>query len=335
MKKNLIIAEIGQNHDGSLGLAHSYIDAVANSGADVIKFQMHFADEESTHEDKFRKKFSFKNENRFQYWKRMEFSKEEWFGLIKHAKKKNLLFSCSPFSTKAVDLLKKMKVDLWKIASGEINNFEILNRIVKQKKPLIISTGLSNYKDIKKTTDFLRKKRFKNFILMQCTTKYPSDLKNVGMNVLEIFKKKFNCKVGLSDHTGLIFPSIYGLSQDISALEVHVTFDKEMFGPDIQSSVTIDDLKKIVQFRDAKYLMDNNPIDKNKFAKKNKYNKVLFSKSLSLKKNMLKGEILKKDNLVLKKPGTGLDVSFTKNLVGKKAKKNLSNKNLIFLKDFK
>tara|TARA_B100002051_G_C16585640_1_gene560022 strand:- start:73 stop:759 length:687 start_codon:yes stop_codon:yes gene_type:complete len=228
-----------------------------------------------------------------------------------------------------------MKVDLWKIASGEINNFEILNRIVKQKKPLIISTGLSNYKDIKKTTDFLRKKRFKNFILMQCTTKYPSDLKNVGMNVLEIFKKKFNCKVGLSDHTGLIFPSIYGLSQDISALEVHVTFDKEMFGPDIQSSVTIDDLKKIVQFRDAKYLMDNNPIDKNKFAKKNKYNKVLFSKSLSLKKNMLKGEILKKDNLVLKKPGTGLDVSFTKNLVGKKAKKNLSNKNLIFLKDFK
>ncbi len=334
MKKNLIIAEIGQNHDGSLGLAHSYIDAVASTGADVIKFQMHFADEESTLNDKFRKKFSYKKESRFEYWKRMEFSNDEWFGLIKHAKKKKLLFSCSPFSLKAVELLKKLNVDIWKIASGEINNFEILNKIIKQNKPIIISTGLSNYLEIKKTIGFLNKKKFNNFILMQCTTKYPCDYKSVGINNLDVYKKKFKCDVGLSDHTGSIFPSLYALSKGISALEVHVTFDKEMFGPDIKSSISIEDLKKIVEYRNAKNLMDKNPINKDKFAKKVKYNKKLFSKSLSIKKNMVKGEILEKSNLVLKKPGTGLDYTYSKKLIGRKAKKNINKNYLIFLKDF-
>ena len=170
---------------------------------------------------------------------------------------------------------------------------------------------------------------------MQCTTQYPAQLENVGINVIDDFKKKFKCNVGLSDHSGLVYPAIYAISKDIKALEIHVTFDKNMFGPDIKSSLTMSDLKKVVDYRNAKYLMDNNPVDKNMFAKKNIYNKKLFSKSLSIKNKMIKGQILKKDNLVLKKPGTGLDYSYSKKLIGKKAKKNLNNNKLIFLKDFK
>ena len=136
-KTPLLVAEIAQSHDGSLNYVHSFIDEAYKAGADVIKFQTHFAEEESTYNDKFRTFFSYKKESRFEYWKRMEFSPIEWMQIKRHIKKKGLLFSSSVFSTKAIEILEKIGVDIWKIASGESLNLNMIKEITKRsQKPI-------------------------------------------------------------------------------------------------------------------------------------------------------------------------------------------------------
>ena len=129
--KQLIIAEIGQSHDGSLNYVHSFIDQCAASGVDVIKFQAHCAEEESTEDDYFRTFTSHKKETRYQYWKRMEFSDNEWFKIYKHVKSKKMLFSASVFSSKSIYTMNKIGIDIWKIASGESLNLDMINHINK------------------------------------------------------------------------------------------------------------------------------------------------------------------------------------------------------------
>ena len=333
--KNLIIAEVGQNHDGSLGIAHSYIDEISKAGADAVKFQMHFADEESSLNDKFRKKFSYKKETRYEYWKRMEFSVDEWLELYKHAKAKNLIFICSPFSIKAFNILNKMKVKFWKVASGEIDNLELISKMIRTKKKILLSTGMSSIKEIESVVNFFKRKKYSNFVLMQCTTQYPVKFSQVGINILDYYRNCFKCEVGLSDHSGSPYPSIYALSKNSSAVEVHVTFDKSLFGPDVKSSVNFDQLKQIVEFRNSKLLMDDSSFNKNKISKELKNYKHLFGRSLALKKNLKKGERLLEENLTLKKPGTGLNIKYKKKLIGKKATKNLDCKKLLKFNDLK
>ena len=118
--KHLVIGEIGQAHDGSLGCAHAYIDAIADAGADAVKFQTHLAAEESTPAEPWRVKFSKQDVTRYDYWRRMEFSESQWAGLVAHARERELLFVSSPFSQAAVDLLRRVGVDVWKVASGEV-----------------------------------------------------------------------------------------------------------------------------------------------------------------------------------------------------------------------
>ena len=139
---SLIIAEIGQNHDGSLGMAHAYIDACAKVGINAIKFQTHIALEESSLDDKFRVNFSYQDKSRFDYWRRMEFTNSQWLELKKHAEDKNLIFLSTPFSLAAVSLLENIGVEGWKIGSGDTSTNGILKSILKSNKPLIISTGM-------------------------------------------------------------------------------------------------------------------------------------------------------------------------------------------------
>ncbi|MBT6433650.1 MAG: N-acetylneuraminate synthase, partial [Deltaproteobacteria bacterium] len=127
----LIIAEIAQAHDGSLGQAHAYIDAVARTGADAIKFQTHIAAAESTPGEPWRIKFSRQDDTRYEYWQRMEFTPEQWVGLSEHARESGLLFLSTPFSMEAADLLIKLDMEAWKIGSGEVTNGELIGKLAK------------------------------------------------------------------------------------------------------------------------------------------------------------------------------------------------------------
>ena len=184
----LIIAEVAQAHEGSLGMAHAYIDAAAKAGAGAIKFQTHIASSESTLDEPFRIKMSSQDKKRYDYWKRMEFTKIQWAELKNHAEEKNLLFLSSAFSKDAVDLLEELGMKYWKIASGQIFDEIVLKKILQTKKPLLLSTGMCSFKDLDKIV--LQVKGSGNeFAIFQCTSSYPTSLKEIGINVLDEIKK--------------------------------------------------------------------------------------------------------------------------------------------------
>ena len=177
--KCFIIAEVAQAHDGSLGLAHSYVDAVARVGADAIKFQTHIAAAESTLDEPWRVRFSRQDRTRLEYWRRMEFSEEEWRGLRAHAKERGLGFLSSPFSAEAVDLLKRVGVDVWKIASGEITNLQLYRKLQDTELPVLISTGMSGWGEIDDAVERARGAGL-TFVLLQCTSVYPTPPARTG-----------------------------------------------------------------------------------------------------------------------------------------------------------
>ena len=167
-----LIAEVAQAHDGSLGLAHRFIDAAKEAGADAVKFQTHFADEESTLDEPFRVKFSQQDKTRFAYWKRMEFTEEQWAGLAAHARETDIGFLSSAFSPRAVELLERLGVPAWKIASGELASDALLDQIAATGKPMVMSTGMSSYGEIETTLGRLRQAGVPVAVL-QCTSRYP------------------------------------------------------------------------------------------------------------------------------------------------------------------
>ena len=229
--KPLIVAEVGLSHKGNFQRAINFIKNAKSSGADIVKFQTHFAKFESTLDEPFRINISKKFKNRYDYWEKTEFSKREWKKIIDICKKEKIFFATSPFSIEAVKIMRSLGCRNWKIGSGEALSFGIIKEILKNKKDgFIVSTGMSTWKEICKIYNYVRKKKSSNFYILQCTTEYPNNFKNVGLNIIEKMKKKFNCMIGLSDHTGSVFPSISALSLGAKMIEAHVCHSKKIRG---------------------------------------------------------------------------------------------------------
>jgi len=330
--KTLIVAEIAQAHDGSLGIAHSYIDAVSKAKVDAVKFQTHIAPAETTIHEPWRVKFSKQDKTRYDYWKRMEISKEGWKGLKKHAKEVGLKFLSSPFSLEAVELLKEVGVDAWKIASGEVNNDKLLDSIAETNQEIYLSTGMSTMKEIDSSVQKIKNKGLE-FTLMQCTSMYPTPSSKVGLNMIDFFKNRYKCDVGLSDHSGKIFPGLAAVTMGINVLEVHATFSKEIFGPDTSSSLAIDELKQLVEGVRFIEDMNRNYIDKDVIAIEFENMRRIFRKSIVFKINLKKGTIITNKNILFKKPGTGIDPKDVKNIIGKKLKRDVNEDELILMDD--
>jgi len=315
--KTYIIAEIGQAHDGSLGMAHAYIDAVAKTGADAIKFQTHIAAAESSMHEPFRVKFSKQDATRYEYWQRMEFSLEQWKGLKAHCDAVGLDFISSPFSNAAVDLLEEVGVKLYKVGSGEVNNFLLLQKIANTGKPIIISSGMSSFAELDETVAFLKEKNCE-FSILQCTTSYPTAPKQFGLNVIQELKERYLVAIGFSDHSSGIEAGIAAVALGAELLEFHVVFNKEMFGPDAKSSLTFPETTQLVNaVRNIDEALQH-PIDKkdnSQFAEL----KQIFEKSLAINKNLPKGHILTFDDLEAKKPKNyGILASKFQEVIGEK-----------------
>lgn len=327
-----IIAEIAQAHDGSLGTAHAYIDAVAETGADAVKFQTHIAAEESTLDEPFRIKFSQQDATRYDYWKRMEFTEEQWEGLAKHARERDLIFLSSAFSVKAVEILRNVGMPAWKVGSGEVWSEALLNAMVQNGSPILLSTGMSTYNEIEATVNRI-KERGLPFAVFQCTSKYPTSLEEVGLNVIEEIRKRFKCPVGLSDHSGSIFPGLAAMALGVDLLEVHVTFHRRMFGPDVPASVTLDEFRLLIEVRDAFHRMFNNPVDKDLSALELSGTKALFTKSVAPARPLPQGTVLERDMMTLKKPGTGISSDRLKELIGRRLIREVTPERLLRWED--
>lgn len=319
--KPYLIAEIAQAHDGSLGILHSYIDAVAKTGVQAIKFQMHIAEAESSIHEPFRVKFSKEDATRYDYWKRMEFSLEQWKEIKKHCDEVGLDFICSPFSNMAVDWLEEVGVHTYKVGSGEVNNLLLLEKITQTGKPIIISSGMSSFSELDETVNFLKSKKAK-FSILQCTTAYPTQPEQYGLNVISELKERYNVPVGFSDHSSWVSTGIAAVALGAEILEFHVVFHKEMFGPDTAASLTIMQTKLLVEAVNKIHIAHNNPIDKNN-TEAFKELKSIFEKSLAINKDLPKGHAITFADLESKKPsGFGISAKEFKNVIGKKLTNN-------------
>jgi len=318
LPKTFIIAEIGQAHDGSLGILHSYIDAVSKTNANAIKFQTHIAEAESSPQEKFRINFSYEDKTRQEYWNRMSFELKSWIEIKEHCEDCGLEFLSSPFSIAAVDLLEEIGVDKYKIGSGEISNYLMLDKIAQTGKEVFISSGMSDFNELDLAVKRFLKSNNKINIL-QCTTKYPTSYEDIGLNVIKELEAKYpKYNIGLSDHSGSIYPSLAATTLGASVIEVHVVFDKQMFGPDSSSSITIQELSSLCDGVEAINTMLDFPINKNVLRSTSSL-KSNFAKSLSINSSVRKGEILTLDMLESKKPGgQGISASEYENILGKK-----------------
>jgi N,N'-diacetyllegionaminate synthase len=318
----LIVGEVAQAHDGSLGMAHAFIDAIAATGADAVKFQTHIAGAESTPDEPWRVRFSMQDESRYSYWRRMEFTEEQWHGLQRHATDRGLLFLSSPFSIEAVDLLTRVGVAGWKVASGEVANSPMLDRMAATGLPFIMSTGMSRLEEIDLAVARIRRYRLPLAVL-QCTSEYPCPPERVGLNLIPFLRDRYGCPIGLSDHSGTVYPGLAAVTLGAEVLEVHVTLSRDMFGPDVTASITTDGLRQLtegVRFIEA---MRTHPVDKDKLAHTLAPLRSAFTKSVVARLDLPIGTVLEARHLSAKKPGTGIPAARLEEVVGAQLRRSV------------
>lgn len=327
-----IIAEIGQAHEGSLGIAHSYIDALAETGVDIVKFQTHISEAESSPEEPFRVNFSYEDKTRSDYWKRMEFTLDQWQGLKNHCNEVGLEFMSTPTCLAAVDLLEKINVGRYKVGSGDLTNKLLLKKVTETKKPIIISTGMSTIPEIHESINFLKKFNA-NTSILHCTSKYPTKPEDLRLELITKYKTEFGCPIGFSDHSNNIYSILAATTLGAEIIEFHVVFDKMMFGPDSSSSLIIDEVHTLVE--GIRYIEKSiNASSKDKLDDGLLAMKRIFEKSLSVNKTLEKGHVLSFEDLESKKPaGMGVPASDFEIVIGKKLTRNKKQWSFIIPQD--
>lgn len=328
----LVIGEVALTHDGSLGLAHAFIDAIAKAGADAVKFQTHIASAESTPSEPFRVKFSRQDATRYDYWKRMEFTPEQWVGLAEHARERGVIFLSSAFSIEAVDLLERIGMPLWKVGSGETFNNVLLDRMADTGAPVLLSTGMSRIDEIDAAVARVRG-RGAEVGVFQCTTAYPCPAEKVGLNMLPVYRERYGCWVGLSDHSATIYPGLAAATLGVDLLEVHVALSREQFGPDVPASVTTTELRQLVDGIRFIETMRTHPVDKDALAVQTDPLRRIFTRSIVARTALPAGTRLEEGHLALKKPGSGLAPERLPDVIGRRLLRDVAADHLLSVED--
>jgi len=318
MNQTYIIAEIGNTHEGSLGLAKMFAKTAAECGVDAVKFQTHIFSEESL--DGAPNPSYFKEETRKEYFERTSFSKKQWILLKQYCEEELCIdFFSSPFSIAAVNLLDSIGVKMYKISSGDVNNLPLLERVASTGKRVLLSTGMSSWQEIDLAVHTLQSNNCGELVIMQCTSKYPCPPELSGINMLNEFKDRYpRVKVGYSDHTlGIAIPlaSVFNGAQFI---EKHFTLSKHMYGSDAKNSTEPDQFRELIHAIRSCEIALNNPVDKDSVATSMSSMKNTFEKSIVLSRSLRKGDTIKFEDLSFKKPGDGIKANSYKKIIGKK-----------------
>jgi len=336
--KPYFISEVAQAHDGSLLMAHSMIESSKKSGFDAIKFQAHFAEYESSKDEKFRIQLPYlPDKTRFEYWKRMEFDYYQLNELYSHTKSKGLDYICSPFSEYAVDVLEKAGVDIYKIGSGEFFNLKLIDLVLSTNKKVFISTGLSTWEEISELSDYLLAKhpnKYKNIIFFHCTTSYPCPIEKIGINNISRLKSNLNTdNIGFSDHSGNPNTMIAAYFLGANYFEYHSIYSRDILGFDSSSSITFEESYKLI--KDIRYFEEliSASNDKNIIANSLSELKLNFSRSLYYACDLPKGTVIQESHLCLKKPGIGISHDDINLIIGRSLKESKSAGELVNKKD--
>lgn len=319
-----VIAEAGINHNGSLSIAKKLVDIAKKAGADCIKFQTHITEEEMIKTKILPGKIS-----KTPLWniiKNCELSVNDEIKIKKYCKERKIIFLSTPFSIPAVDRLEKINILAYKIGSGELTNLPFLKHIAKTGKPVILSTGMSNMDEIKKSIKLFQKLEIQLAIL-QTTSEYPCDYQDINLKVIDNYKKKFNIPVGISDHSLGIYTALGAIARGACIVEKHITLDKKMPGPDQKLSLEYNELSELVKGCKAVKLALG---DSKKILKKELPVLQFARESIVTLTKISKNEKFSQKNLTTKRPNTGeIPANEFYKIIGKKAKKDIpKNKQL-------
>ncbi len=310
----LKVAEIGMTHDGSFGLAKQLTKAAVKAGANVVKYQCHIPEFETTKDAP--SPYYFKDENRFEYFDRTKFSDNQFKELHKLCKSLGVYSCVSPFSIEAAEMCIKIGFDYIKIASGEVTNMPLIDYLASKKNlKIIMSSGMSSMDEIAKTLGKLR--NHKEFYLLQCSSIYPCPPEKSGLGFISLFKKKFGVNVGLSDHTTTDATSIAAAALGACLIEKHFTLSKDLYGPDASFSLDFDEFEKLCTSLDYVWNavnIKNETKDINKF----KQMKKTFEKSIYAKVDINVGEKITMNMLSFLKPLSKIHSSDYKKVLNKK-----------------
>jgi N-acetylneuraminate synthase/N,N'-diacetyllegionaminate synthase len=326
-----VVAEIGVNHNGSVGMAKRLIDAAKEAGADAVKFQAYKTDRIVT---KYAEKARYQREtdpgkSQYEMLKKLELKDDDFRQLYGYAKRRNITFLSSAFDDESVDLLDSLGVVAFKVPSGEATNLPLLRHIAAKRKPVILSTGMSTLDEIGEALGVLRKKGVESIILLHCVTSYPTKVEEANLKVMTLLKRKFGFPVGFSDHTEGVFVPVSAVALGAVLIEKHFTLSKDLPGPDHRASLEPSEFKQMVMgIRVVEKALGDGV---KRVTADEEEIKEAARKSIVARVRIPRGTLIREDMLDFKRPGTGLRPKDLSKVVGRRTKTAIEADELINL----
>ena len=321
MSKVVIIAEAGVNHNGSLDKAKLLIDVAATAGVDFVKFQSFKANKlvsPNAQKAEYQKKnISDNDDNQFQMLIDLELSEEDHIELIDYCNHKNVAFFSTAFDVDGLKYLDSLGLGLFKVPSGEITNYPYLRKLAEIGKPVILSTGLSNLKDIQRALEVLEQGIHRSMVtILHCNTEYPTPMEDVNLKAMRTIESHFNTSVGYSDHTMGIEVPIAAVALGARVIEKHFTLDRDLPGPDHKASLEPDELRAMVMaIRNIEQALSGSGLKEPSLSEKK--NIIIARKSIHVKTDLKKGSKLKEEDLIPLRPGDGISPMEWEKIIGK------------------
>ena len=332
VQKTLIIAEAGVNHNGSIDTAKKMIDVAATAGADLVKFQTFKAEAlvtQSADKAEYQKNLTDASESQFEMIKKLELDHVAHEELIQYCKQKNIQFLSTAFDHDSIDFLAEMNIPFYKIPSGEITNLPYLRHVASKGKPVFMSTGMSTLEEVRVAMDVLLEAGVKkdDINILHCNTEYPTPVEDVNLRAMLTIESKLGVKVGYSDHTLGIEVAVAAVALGASVIEKHFTLNRTLPGPDHAASLEPKELKAMVTaIRNIEQALGDGVKSPSPSEKKNI---PLARKSIVAKKLINKGKTFSKDNLTVKRPGTGISPMEWDKLLGRISNKDYNKDDII------
>ncbi|AAB99068.1 TPA: N-acetylneuraminate synthase [Methanocaldococcus jannaschii] len=315
-----IIAEGGLNHNGDIDIGKELVKEAKKCGADAIKFQSYHTED-----------FISKKSEYYELFKSLELSEEEFYELKEYAEKIGIMFISTPLDLKYVDILNKMNVPAFKIASGDLTFYPLLEKVAKTGKPVILSTGMSDIGEIWEAVKVLENNGCRDIILLHCISSYPTPYEDVNLNAIKTLKSIFNIPVGYSDHTLGILAPVVSVALGADVIEKHFTLDKNMEGPDHALSADPEEFKEMVNnIRLVEKMLGSGE----KIPMPSERDVIVEARrSIVAKRNIKKGEYLSVDNISFKRPGRGIETKYLSIILNRKIKNDKEEDDIIYWDD--
>ncbi len=339
MKKTLIIAEAGVNHNGDLQMAKELIKVAAIAGADVVKFQT-FSAEKLVSQSAQLADYQERNmddtaENQLEMLKKIELPRTWHYELKKYADELGILFCSTPFDEDALDFLCELGIPFIKIPSGEITNKPFLQRIASKNKQIILSTGMASMAEVNDAINVLLEEglSIEKLTVLHCNTEYPTPFEDVNLRAMHQFEKHFGVKYGYSDHTLGSEVAIAAVALGASVIEKHFTLDKNLPGPDHKASLEPNELSDFIQFiRNTEKIISGSGVKEP--SRSEAKNKVVARKSIHLRNSINEGQLIVLNDLEMKRPGDGISPMDYELVLSKKVKRNINAGEQLKWEDF-